>query len=63
MINEYLINKASDFIFNVISCEQSKSKGYYLFVAQDQMVLMVVYSACKLKLSEYRVNIFLVIQV
>ena len=57
--NEYLINKASDFIFNVISCEQSKSNRILFICGPGSNGLDGIYSACKLKLSEYRVNIFL----
>ncbi len=57
--NEYLINKASDFIFDVISCEQSKSNRILFICGPGSNGLDGVYSACKLKLNEYRVNIFL----
>ena len=60
---EYLINKASDFIFDVISSEQSKSKRILFICGPGSNGLDGIYSACKLKLSQYNVNIFHVIKV
>ena len=59
MIKEYLINKASDFIIDVISSEQSKSKRILFICGPGSNGLDGIYSTCKLKLSQYNVNIFL----